>query len=117
MTVSPKLFAPPLVVLTLALGVWFWSGVVAPDYWTTIGFGVAWFVVCSMIFGRLGKGHPELRWWLRGTFLACAVLAVGVFYWTSVRETEFNEPVVTGVPASKVPAGELGPVDPLAPQP
>ena len=113
---SAKLLAPPFVVLTLAAGVWFWSGVVAPGYWTAIGFGVAWFVVCSVIFGRVGKARPELRWWLRGTFLACSVAALVGFWWTSIRETEVNEQVVTGVPGE--PARRtLGAVDPLAPQP
>ena len=111
-----KLLAPPFVVLTLVVGVWFWSGVVAPDYWTTIGFGVAWFLVCSVIFGRIGKARPELRWWLRGPFLACSVVAVLGFWWTSIRETEVNEQVVTGVPASEIAAAHIG-SDPLAPQP
>jgi hypothetical protein len=111
---TQKLLAPPLVVLTLVAGVWFWSGVVAPGYWTTIGSGVAWFLVCSVIFGRIGKARPQLRWWLRGTFLACSVAALAGFWWTSIRETEVNERVVTGVPASEIAA--IG-VDPLAPQP
>jgi hypothetical protein len=117
MSLWQKLLAPPLVVLTLAAGVWFWSGVVAPDYWTTIGFGVAWFVACSVIFGRIGKARPQLRPWVRGTFLACSAAAVVGFWWTSIRETEVNERIVTGVPASEVAAAELGAVDPLAPQP
>ncbi len=114
---AQKLLAPPLVVATLVVGVWFWSGVVAPDYWTTIGFGAAWFVVCSVIFGRIGKARPDVRWWLRGTFLACSVAALAGFWWTSIRETEVDEQVATGVPASQVAAAELGGVDPLAPQP
>jgi hypothetical protein len=117
MSLARKLLAPPLVVLTLVAGVWFWSGVVAPDYWTTIAFGVAWFVACSVIFGRVGKARPELRPWVRGTFLACSAAAVLGFWWTSIRTTEVNERIVTGVPASEVAAADLGGVDPLAPQP
>ncbi len=117
MSLWQKLLAPPLVILTLVVGVWFWSGVVAPGYWTAIGFGVAWFVACSVIFGRIGKARPELRPWVRGTFLACSVAAVVGFWWTSIRATEVNEAIVTGVPASEVEAAELGGVDPLAPQP
>jgi hypothetical protein len=117
MSLAAKLLAPPFVVVTLVAGLWFWSGVVAPGYWTAIGFGVAWFVACSMIFGRVGKSRPPLRPWLRGTFLACSAFAVVGFWWTSVRETEVNERIVTGVAASELPAAELGAVDPLAPQP
>ena len=113
MSIAAKLLAPPLVVLTLAVGLWFWSGVVAPDYWSTIGLGVAWFVAASVLFGRVTKHRPELRWWVRGTFLACSAFAAGAFYWTSVRDTVVDEQIVQGVKASDLPPAK---VDPLAPQ-
>ena len=77
--------------MTLGVGLWFWSGVVAPGYWSTIVLGVLWFVACSVIFGRIGKARPELRPWVRGTFLACSVAAVFAFYWTSMRDTVVDE--------------------------
>ena len=107
-----KLLAPPLVVLTLVAGLWFWAGVVAPGYWSAIALGTLWFVACSVIFGRVAKSRPQLRPWMRGTFLACCVAAAFGFYWTSVRDTVVDERVVTGVPASQ--AAVAG--DPLAPQ-
>ena len=109
-----KLLALPLVVLTLAVGLWFWSGVVAPGYWSTIVLGALWFVACSVIFGRVTKARPDLRPWVRGTFLVCCAAAVFGFYWTSVRDTVVDEDVVTGVPASRAAAEVEG--DPLAPQ-
>jgi len=115
MSLAPKLLAPPLVLLTLLVGLWFWGSVVAPGYWSTIGLCVAWFVACSMIFGRVTNAQPELLWWVRGTFLAASVFAVGAFYWTSIRDKEVNEQIVTGAPASEV-APAPGAVDPLAPQ-
>ena len=36
-------------------GLWFWAGVVAPGYWSTIVLGALWFVACSVLFGRVGK--------------------------------------------------------------
>ncbi|HVF78281.1 MAG TPA: DM13 domain-containing protein [Solirubrobacteraceae bacterium] len=111
-----KLLAPPLVVLTLAVGLWFWAGVVAPGYWSTIVLGTLWFVACSVIFGRIAKSRPQLRPWMRGTFLVCCAAAVFGFYWTSVRDTVVDEDVVTGVPASRAAAPEVS-GDPLAPQP
>lgn len=101
MQLAPKLLAPLIVVLTLAAGLWFWGGVVAPGYWSTIVLGALWFFACSVIFGRIGMARPELRWWFRGPFLACCVVAVAGFYWTSIRDTVVDERVVTGVPASK----------------
>jgi Electron transfer DM13 len=114
-SLAAKLLAVPLVVLTIAAGLWFWSGVVAPGYWSTIVLGVLWFVACSVLFGRIGKARPELRPWVRGTFLACSVAAAFAFYWTSVRDTVVDEDIVTGVPASR--AAPAGDGDPLAPQP
>lgn len=118
MRLASKLLAPPLVVLTLAIGLWFWAGVVAPGYWSTIALGALWFVACSVLFGRVGKARPELRPWVRGTFLACCAVAVFGFYWTSIRDTVVDEQVVTGVPASAAGAGATQLAgDPLAPQP
>lgn len=114
MSLAAKLLAVPLVVVTVAVGLWFWSGVVAPGYWSTIVLGVLWFVACSMLFGRIGRARPELRPWVRGTFLACSVAAAFAFYWTSVRDTVVDEEVVTGVPASRAELPGRG--DPLAPQ-
>ncbi len=116
MSLAARLLAPLLVVVTLAAGLWFWSGVVAPGYWSTIVLGVLWFVACSMIFGRIGKARPALKPWIRGTFLVCSVGAVFAFYWTSIRDTVVDEDIVTGVPASQAPQA-AGNVDPLAPQP
>lgn len=112
-----KLLAPLAVALTLVAGVWFLGASVAPTTMSAIGLGLAWFVVCGAIAWRIGRARPALRWPLGGTLVACAALGMGGFWWTTIRETEVDEPVVTGVPASELPAGELGPVDPLAPQP
>lgn len=101
------------VPVVLVAGLWFWSGAVAPGYWSGIGLGMAWFVAASVGFGRLGRRSPSLRTPLRMTFLACALAAGFGFYWTSVRETEVNEPIVEGVPASRLAPGELSVEDAL----
>lgn len=113
---AARLLAVPAVVATLALGVWFWAGVVAPGYWSAIVFGTLWFVACSVIFGRVGKARPELRVPVRATYIACCALSIAGFYWTSLRDTTVNEDVVKGVPASELPRAPSA-VDPLAPQP
>jgi hypothetical protein len=117
MRLAAKLVAPPVVVVTLAAGVWFLGAVVAPSTLSAIVLGGVWFAVCGALAWLVGRARPELRLWLNGTVVACAVAGLAGLWWTTVRETEVNEPIVTGVPASKLPAGELGPVDPLAPQP
>ena len=103
------------VVAALVLGTWFWAGTVAPGYRSSIALGVLWFVAVSIVAGRLTKHRPAVRRWTRPTFVACAVASVAAFGWTSVRPTTVDETVVTGVPASKLPAGEkagAGSLDP-----
>lgn len=103
------------VVAALVLGTWFWAGTVAPGYRSSIALGVLWFVAVSIIAGRLTKHRPTVRRWTRPTFVACAVASVAAFGWTSVRPTTVDETVVTGVPASSLPAAEeagAGELDP-----
>ena len=117
MTALPKLLVPPLVIVTLLAGTWFWGAVVAPGYFSAIALVVAWFVLCSVIFGRIAKARPQLRWWLRGTFIACSAISLGLFYWTSVRDTVVSEALPVAVAASELPPPAPGTIDPLAPQP
>jgi hypothetical protein len=44
------------------------------------------------------KRRPDLKWWVRGTFLVTAVACGAAFAWTSLRDEKVNEKVVTGVP-------------------
>lgn len=88
------------VVVALLAGLWVASGLLAPTYLTSIVFGFAWFLIASVALGKAVKGRPELRWAVRGPFLATAVLGVIAFAWTSLRDEEVNENVATGVPVS-----------------
>jgi hypothetical protein len=96
----------PLVVLGvvagLLAGLWIAAGLLAPTYLTSIVFGVVWFVIASVLLGRAVKRRPELRWWVRGTFLATAAVCAAAFAWTSLRDKTVNEAVPVGVPASSV---------------
>jgi hypothetical protein len=56
------------------------------------------------------KGRPDLKWWVRGTFVATAAVCAAAFAWTSLRDKTVNEAVPVGVPASSVsakPAAEV----------
>ncbi len=110
-----KLAAVGAVIAILVVGLWFWSGVVAPGYTSSIVLGVAWFVAASVLLGRLTKGRPGLRLPVRATFVACSLAAAAAFYWTSVRDTVVDEQIVTGTPASRVAGGGATAEDPLAP--
>ncbi len=96
------LVAVPAVIGGLALGLWFFAGVVAPGYKTSIAFGIGWFVVASVLIGRIGGRLPSFKAPMRATFLAAAAAAAVGFYWTSIRDDRVNETVATGVAASQV---------------
>lgn len=95
--------AAPLVLATLGLGLWFFGGVVAPGYITSIVLGVAWFVVAGVLIGQLAKRRPAWKVPMRATFLAASVASAIGFYWTSIRDDKVNEAVVTGIAASRTP--------------
>lgn len=88
------------VLVALLAGLWIASGLLAPTYLTSIIFGIAWFLIASVILGKAVKRRPELRWAVRGTFLATAVVVGAAFAWTSLRDKTVDEEVVTGVPVS-----------------
>jgi hypothetical protein len=62
----------------------------------------------------VGKRRPELKWAVRGPFLATAVAAGAVFAWTSLRDDPVNEKVVVGVPAAQIPRAVAPPGKPEA---
>src|SRR3954454_11610368 len=94
------------VLVALLGGLWIASGLIAPTYLTSIVFGVVWFVLASVVLGKAVKRRPDLKWWVRGTFLATAVVCAAAFAWTSLRDETVNEKVATGVPQAALdPAG------------
>lgn len=99
----------PLVIVGLAVGLWFFGGVVAPGYWTSIILGFAWFVLASVLIGLIAKRRPGLKAPMRTTFIVVAVVSAVGFYWTSIRDDRVDEVVAIGVPASQVPGGGAPP--------
>jgi hypothetical protein len=92
------------VLVALLGGLWIAAGLLAPTYLTSIVFGIAWFVLASVILGKAVKRRPDLKWWVRGTFLATSAVCAAAFAWTSLRDDKVNEKVVKGVPARSVAA-------------
>jgi hypothetical protein len=88
------------VLVALLAGLWVASGLIAPTYLTSIIFGVVWFLLASVVLGKAVKRRPDLKWWVRGTFIATAVVVGAAFAWTSLRDETVNEDVVVGVPIS-----------------
>jgi len=103
-----RLAAIPLTVAILLAGLWFWSGVVAPGYNSSIALGVAWFVAASLGI-RFGlKNRRAFKLPVQATFLATAVLVGGVFAWTTFRDVTVVEDVATGVPQSEAQGSATG---------
>jgi hypothetical protein len=91
------------VLVTLLGGLWIAAGLLAPTYLTSIVFGVLWFVLASVVLGKAVKRRPNLKWWVRGTFLATSAVCAAAFAWTSLRDDKVNEKVIKGVPAAALP--------------
>jgi hypothetical protein len=68
-----------------------------------------WFLVASVALGKAVKRRPDLKWWVRGTFLTTAAVVAAAFAWTSLRDETVNEDVVVGVP---ITAAAGTPVEP-----
>ena len=99
-----KLIAIPVTIVVLLAGLWFFAGVVAPGYDSSIGFGAAWFVAASLAV-RFGlRARPGLKRPVQLTYAATAIVVAGVFAWTTFRDTTVVEDVATGVAASQAPA-------------
>ena len=99
-----KLAALVVVPVVLLAGLWLVAGRIASGYWTSIAFGAAWFLLASVVLGRLTKPRPDLRRFTRPAFAVTAIAVSFAFYWTSIRETTVDEDVVAGVPASRAAA-------------
>jgi hypothetical protein len=96
------------VLVALLGGLWIAAGLLAPTYLTSIIFGVAWFLIASVVLGKAVKRRPDLKWWVRGAFLATAAACAAAFGWTSLRDKTVNEQLPVAVPASSLarkPAG------------
>ena len=98
-----RLAAIPITVAVLLAGLWFWSGVVAPGYNSSIALGVAWFVAASLGIRFALRGRRALKLPVQATFIATAVLVGAVFAWTTFRDVTVVEDVATGVAASDAP--------------
>lgn len=105
------------ILALLALGVWFLGAIVATAYVSAIALGAAWILVCAVALELATRRRPAWRWTVRGTLAVFAIVGAAGLYWTTVRETVVDEEIVTGVPASQLPASQRGGGDPLAPQP
>jgi hypothetical protein len=105
------------VLVALLGGLWIASGLIAPTYLTSIIFGVVWFLLASVILGKAVKRRPDLKWWVRGTFLATAVVASAAFAWTSLRDKTVNEKVAVGVPITAAAGPPIEADSPAAKKP
>lgn len=103
-----RLAAIPLTVAILLAGLWFFGGVVAPGYNSSIALGVAWFVAASLGI-RFGlRDRRALKLPVQATFLATAVLVGAIFAWTTFRDVTVVEDVATGVPQSEAQGSATG---------
>ena len=95
------------IAVALAVGLWFFGGVVAPGYTSSIVLNGVWFAIVGVGALLFARRRPAWRLPVRATVTAAAVLGLAGFYWTSVRDDTVNEAVVTGVAETR-PAAASG---------
>jgi len=117
MKIVARLAAALTLVALLTAGVWLTGAIVATSTVGAMALGAGWLIACAVLAELVSRRRTELRRTLRATLVVCVVAGLAGFYWTSVRETVVDEDIVTGVPASRLPASERPGADPLAPQP
>ena len=96
-----KLLAIPAVVIFLLAGLWLFAGLIAPGYDSSIALGIVWFFVASFLLGRLTRVRRDLKLPVRATFLVVAIAAGAIFAWTTFRDDEVDEEVVTAAPSAE----------------
>jgi Electron transfer DM13 len=102
------LAAIPIAAAVILAGLWVFAGLVAPGYYTSIAFGVAWFVLASIAIGVVARRTPSLKWPLRATYLVIVLLVGGWTAWTTFTDDVVDEQVVTGAPATRAGAATSG---------
>jgi hypothetical protein len=106
-----RILVVPAVVLFLLAGLWFFGGVVAPGYDSSIALGVAWFVAAAIGFRFVKRRWPDLHRFVQLSFLGTAAVVAAVFAWTTFRDKTVNETVVTGGRGSQVQPGAARPTE------
>jgi len=103
-----RLLVVPAVVVFLLAGLWFFGGVVAPGYNSSIALGAAWFVAAAVGLRFVKRRRPDLNRFIQLSFLSKAVVVAAVFAWTTFRDKTVNETVVTGARSAQVQPGSAG---------
>jgi hypothetical protein len=110
-----KLIAFLAAIAALLAGLWVFASPLSrtfadttgvPAYWSSIGWAVVWFVLASVVLGKLRKERPQFRLPLRASFLLTVAVVGGVFAWTSLTDDKASDDVsfaAGAVPASQAP--------------
>lgn len=104
---ATRLLAIPALLVVLLVGLWFWAGVVAPGYNSSIAFAVGWFVAVAVGLRFVRRRMPSLNRILQVTFLVTAVAIGAGFAWTTFRDVTVNEQIVVGSPSAEAGAGNV----------
>jgi hypothetical protein len=97
-----RLLVVPAVVAFLLAGLWFFSGVVAPGYNSSIALAVVWFVAAAAGLSFVKRRWPALNRYIQLSVLGTAAVVAAIFAWTTFRDKTVTETVVTGAPQSQM---------------
>ena len=108
-----RIVAVPVVAAILIAGLYVAAGRITDDYTASIVIAVAWFVVASVVLGKLVKRfRPDLRNWVRAGTIGTSLVVIAWFYWTSIRETTVDERVAVAEPPPAMMAAPDAPERP-----
>lgn len=103
-----KLAAVPIVIVVVALGVWFAGGVLSNDMNVAMALTAVWFGVAGLAALLIVRARRDLLVPVLGTFILVAG-AIGVYLgYNSLVDKEVNEQVAVGAPASQAQAPSGG---------
>lgn len=103
-----KLAAVPIVIVVVALGVWFVGGVVSDNMNVAMALTAVWFGVAGLVALLVVRARRDLLVPVLGTFILVAG-AIGVYLgYNSLVDKKVNEQVAVGAPASQAQPGEAG---------
>jgi hypothetical protein len=128
-TLSARSSAPgrsshPVLVVAVLLGV-IGAGMLAfgrlvDDFTISVVLQTLWFAAVAAGALLYARRRPGLLRPVAGALAACAIVGAAGFWWTTIRDVEVNERVVTGVKASELapaPAAPAAQDTPAAPAP
>lgn len=112
-----RFLAVPVMLVVLLGGTYLVNDLVRAGFYGSFAVTAGWFVVAGAVAGKLVKDRPSLRWPVRATTVATALVIGGWVVYTSNKDTVVDEQVVTAAAPAAPPAAGTDDGQQAAPEP